>query len=138
MENPAALEFQHLVPLDDDPLVDVDDEPRAQFQAIEKLAAVGVHSPAFQREVAQRDAEFQKRFEIAEKNGLWKTPAEVTPAGDDTLEKAFRPEGRRRANLREFLKARLAEGDNVRDIISHARRYDERTALLLEEVAAEF
>jgi hypothetical protein len=140
MKENVPLEFSHLFSDDSDgPLVD--DEIQSQFSAAQKLAGLGVYSPQFQAEAEERSETFEKRFEVAEekRQGLWKTPASdpVMPAGDATLAKMFRPEGRRKENLRQFLKSRLAEGDTIESVIAHAERHDARTANLLREIAAE-
>ena len=43
----------------------------------------------------------------------------------------------RRANMRDFIKRRLATGETIASLAEYARVHDEETALLIEEIGAE-
>ncbi len=98
------------------------------------------HVHNFAVELAPLDAAVAAHYKKLAFAVTKKKPAPAAAGGDDphALEKAFSPEGRRKANLREFLKGRLAEGDTAEAVIAHAARYDAHTANLLREIAMEF
>jgi hypothetical protein len=94
---------------------------------------------AFREETAELNADVAARYRKIAEKVTEKKP--VTPAGgdgDDTLEKYCSPEGRRKINLREYLKSMLAEGQTAEAVIAHAQKYDAGTANLLRELATEF
>ena len=128
----------------DDAITADTDTPDAldSFLETSRLAAAlgpGGHQRAHNLsvEAQERDTALAGHYKsIAEKAAKTNPPAASPAPEADTLEKR-ESANRRKTNLREFLKVRLAEGDTAEAVIAHARKHDERTALLLSEIAQE-
>jgi hypothetical protein len=92
----------------------------------------GIDGEALHKQTAHLDAVLK----VAAKASA--TPEQKEPAADDELAKAYlSASGRRKANLREYLKTSLAGGETLEAIVAHARRYDAETANLLQEIGNE-